>query len=234
MEGFVKTDPTGSHHLHPFPEKPVPSDEDLITQIFLAARTIRDKPGIFENIIVERLGRKLFTVYNWWQQWFWESSTSGKLYSNHARVTTDREDRRIHHMAGEHGSASVFSASDTAAGVGRDPMTFSKIWNQSVQGGNMERRARSQRPPITSSRQDRHVTCMALMDHAALSRALSQELGSFARQKVSVRTARRCLQQYQYSARRWCLNDFTPASHKPPKLGERGGINFHWIASEAK
>ncbi|GFS98477.1 hypothetical protein TNCV_3478671 [Trichonephila clavipes] len=25
----------------------------------------------------------------------------------------------------------------------------------------------------------------------------------------------------RYTKKRWCLNDFTPASHKPPKLGER-------------
>ncbi|GFU75088.1 uncharacterized protein TNCV_4853791 [Trichonephila clavipes] len=36
-----------------------------------------------------------------------------------------------------------------------------------------------------SSREDRHVIRMALMDRAATSRALIQELGSFARQQVS-------------------------------------------------
>ncbi|GFW36660.1 hypothetical protein TNCV_1956601 [Trichonephila clavipes] len=49
---------------------------------------------------------------------------------------------------------------------------------------------------------------MALMDHAATSRALSQELGSFARQQIAARTVRRRLQQYGLSARRprqWLL-----------------------------
>ncbi|GFY24424.1 HTH_Tnp_Tc3_2 domain-containing protein [Trichonephila clavipes] len=69
-------------------------------------------------------------------------------------------------------------------------MTVSRIWNRWVQDGNTECRAGSQRPPITSSREDRHVTCMALMYRAATSRTLSQELGSFARQ-VSARTVRR-------------------------------------------
>ncbi|GFY23742.1 hypothetical protein TNCV_1630241 [Trichonephila clavipes] len=41
----------------------------------------------------------------------------------------------------------------------------------------MDRRAGSQRPPITRSREDRHVTRMALMDRSGTSRALSQELG---------------------------------------------------------
>ncbi|GFS84434.1 hypothetical protein TNCV_4606231 [Trichonephila clavipes] len=43
---------------------------------------------------------------------------------------------------------------------------------------------------LKSSREDSHVTRMALMDHAAPSRALSQELGSFTRQQVSARTVR--------------------------------------------
>ncbi|GFW70405.1 HTH_Tnp_Tc3_2 domain-containing protein [Trichonephila clavipes] len=73
----------------------------------------------------------------------------------------------------------------TAARVGRDTTTVSRMWNRWFQDGNMERRAGSQRPPITSSREDRHVTRMTLMDHASMSGALSQELGSFARQQVS-------------------------------------------------
>ncbi|GFY14876.1 HTH_Tnp_Tc3_2 domain-containing protein [Trichonephila clavipes] len=53
------------------------------------------------------------------------------------------------------------------ARVARDVMTISKIWNRWVQDGNTERRARSQRPSITSSGEDRHVTHMALMERAA-------------------------------------------------------------------
>ncbi|GFX50666.1 hypothetical protein TNCV_2722521 [Trichonephila clavipes] len=51
----------------------------------------------------------------------------------------------------------------------------------------MEPRAWSQRLAIISSRKDRHVTSVALMDRAATSRALSQELESFAGQQVSAR-----------------------------------------------
>ncbi|GIY67361.1 hypothetical protein CDAR_255051 [Caerostris darwini] len=68
-----------------------------------------------------------------------------------------------------------------AARVGRDPMTVTKIWNRWIQDHNTERRAGSQQPPITSSREDRRVTYMALRDRAATSRALSQESGSFER-----------------------------------------------------
>ncbi|GFX19747.1 HTH_Tnp_Tc3_2 domain-containing protein [Trichonephila clavipes] len=81
-------------------------------------------------------------------------------------------------------------------------MTVSRIWNGWVQDGNTEHRAGSQRPPITSSREDRHATLMALMDHEAMSRALSQESGTFARQQVSARTVRRRFQQHGLSARR--------------------------------
>ncbi|GFW58026.1 hypothetical protein TNCV_2741721 [Trichonephila clavipes] len=37
----------------------------------------------------------------------WSTTTSRKLWSNCAQITIDREDRRIHHMAGEHLSASI-------------------------------------------------------------------------------------------------------------------------------
>ncbi|GFV92348.1 hypothetical protein TNCV_3949581 [Trichonephila clavipes] len=57
--------------------------------------------------------------------------------------------------------------------------------------GNAERRAGSQRPPITNSREDRHVTHMALMDREATLRALSWESGSFAGQQVTARIVRR-------------------------------------------
>ncbi|GFT56236.1 integrase catalytic domain-containing protein [Trichonephila clavipes] len=74
--------------------------------------------------------------------------------------------------------------------VGRFPMTVSRIWNRWVQDSNTERRCRSQRPPLTGSREDIHVTRMALMKRTAKSRALRQELGSFARQQMSAQTIR--------------------------------------------
>ncbi|GFY09561.1 HTH_Tnp_Tc3_2 domain-containing protein [Trichonephila clavipes] len=72
-----------------------------------------------------------------------------------------------------------------SARVGRDLMTVSRVWNRWIQDGNTERRAGSQLPPITRSREDKHATRLPLMDRAATSRALSQELGSFARQQIS-------------------------------------------------
>ncbi|GFU96649.1 HTH_Tnp_Tc3_2 domain-containing protein [Trichonephila clavipes] len=77
------------------------------------------------------------------------------------------------------------SCRSIAARVGRNPMTINGIWNRWFQDGNTELLAGSQRPPITSNREeeDRRVTRLALMDRAATSQALSQELGSFTRQQ---------------------------------------------------
>ncbi|GFW40778.1 HTH_Tnp_Tc3_2 domain-containing protein [Trichonephila clavipes] len=71
--------------------------------------------------------------------------------------------------------------------VGRNPVTVSRIRNRGFKDGNMERCARSQRPPMTNSREDMHVTRMTLMDCLTTSRDLSQEMESFARE-VSART----------------------------------------------
>ncbi|GFT45489.1 hypothetical protein TNCV_3781291 [Trichonephila clavipes] len=61
-------------------------------------------------------------------------------------------------------------------------MTVCRTLNRWVQVGNALYCAGSHRRPFTSSREDRHVTCMALKGRAASSRTLIQELGSFARQ----------------------------------------------------
>ncbi|GFW23983.1 HTH_Tnp_Tc3_2 domain-containing protein [Trichonephila clavipes] len=68
--------------------------------------------------------------------------------------------------------------------------------------GNTEHRDGSQRHPITSSRKDRHVIHMALVDSAAPSQSLSHELRSFAKQQVSTRTVRRRLQKHGLSTPR--------------------------------
>ncbi|GFW76347.1 HTH_Tnp_Tc3_2 domain-containing protein [Trichonephila clavipes] len=69
-------------------------------------------------------------------------------------------------------------------------MTVRRIWNGWVHDGKTEFLCWiSTPPPFTTDREDRHVTRMALMYRAATSRALSQELESFARQ-VTARTVR--------------------------------------------
>ncbi|GFU64869.1 transposable element Tc1 transposase [Trichonephila clavipes] len=97
-------------------------------------------------------------------------------------------------------------------------LTVSRIWNQWVQDDNTERRVGSQRPSITGSREDRHVTRMALSDRVALSRALSQALGSFARQKVFAQTVRRRLPQHELSARRSWLRLPLTLHHRQERL----------------
>ncbi|GFY07377.1 HTH_Tnp_Tc3_2 domain-containing protein [Trichonephila clavipes] len=74
------------------------------------------------------------------------------------------------------------------ARVGQDPVTVSRIWNRWVQDSNTECHAGSQRPPFTTSGEDWHVTRMALLERAATSRALSEELWTFARKQVTERT----------------------------------------------
>ncbi|GFT68292.1 uncharacterized protein TNCV_659111 [Trichonephila clavipes] len=80
-----------------------------------------------------------------------------------------------------------------AACVDRDLMTVSRIWKRRFQDGNIACRAVPQRSPITSSPEDRHATRMALMNLVPMSRALSQELGSFPRQQMFPRIDRRRL-----------------------------------------
>ncbi|GFX10924.1 hypothetical protein TNCV_511841 [Trichonephila clavipes] len=75
-------------------------------------------------------------------------------------------------------------------------MTVSRISNRCVQVGDTELHAESQWSLITDNRQDRFVTHMAIMDRAAPSRGLSQELRSFARRQMSARTVRRHLKQH--------------------------------------
>ncbi|GFW08929.1 hypothetical protein TNCV_3474811 [Trichonephila clavipes] len=41
-------------------------------------------------------------MHDFWPQWSQKSITSGKLLFNHAQITTNREDRSIHDMDGEH------------------------------------------------------------------------------------------------------------------------------------
>ncbi|GFS59979.1 HTH_Tnp_Tc3_2 domain-containing protein [Trichonephila clavipes] len=105
-----------------------------------------------------------------------------------------------------------------AARVGRDPMTVSRIWNRWVQDGNTKRHARSQRPPITSSGEDRHVTHMAEINRAVTSRTLSQEWGSSAKQQVSARTVRRCLLPHELSVRRPWLRPPLTLHHRQERL----------------
>ncbi|GFW82627.1 uncharacterized protein TNCV_3491991 [Trichonephila clavipes] len=76
------------------------------------------------------------------------------------------------------------------------------------------------------------------MDRAATSRALSQELGSFARQQVSARTVRRSLLQHGLSARRPWLRLLLTLHHRQESLQwfclqhQDGRIRVRWHRGE--
>ncbi|GFY24173.1 uncharacterized protein TNCV_1012261 [Trichonephila clavipes] len=98
--------------------------------------------------------------------------------------------------------------------------------------GNAER---SQRLSITSSREDRHVIRMALIDRAATSRALSQDLGSFSRQQLSARKVRRLccsmdsqLGDHSYGYTWCCITDRSAfnGGHQDRR------IHVHWHSGE--
>ncbi|GFT50419.1 hypothetical protein TNCV_1004211 [Trichonephila clavipes] len=69
-------------------------------------------------------------------------------------------------------------------------MTVSRIWNRWVQDGNTERRDGSQRTPITSSRENRHLSTWPYTESCSHVPSTESRMGSFARQQVSTRTVR--------------------------------------------
>ncbi|UYV61166.1 hypothetical protein LAZ67_1003682 [Cordylochernes scorpioides] len=94
--------------------------------------------------------------------------------------------------------------------VGRDPRTVSRILNRRFQDSHTERRTGFQRPAITNSREDRHVTCMALMDRIATSLESFSSQNSSKRESLSLRllltlhTKHKRLQWYD-QRRTWTL-----------------------------
>ncbi|GFV79941.1 hypothetical protein TNCV_1217091 [Trichonephila clavipes] len=78
-----------------------------------------------------------------------------------------------------------------AARVGRDPVTA----EYGIDGFRIVIRNAMLDLNGPLAPEDKHVTRLALMDRSAMSRALGQESGSFARQ-VSARTVQRCLLQH--------------------------------------
>ncbi|GFY21046.1 HTH_Tnp_Tc3_2 domain-containing protein [Trichonephila clavipes] len=71
-----------------------------------------------------------------------------------------------------------------ASRVGQDPMSVIRILNRWVQKSSTERRAESQRSPITSSREDPH----SLNGSGNHFYGPESKIRSFARQQVSART----------------------------------------------
>ncbi|GFU99575.1 transposable element Tcb1 transposase [Trichonephila clavipes] len=68
--------------------------------------------------------------------------------------------------------------------------------------GTTDRRGRSHPPQCTTSREDRQIVRMAVMDRSVTSRTIAQHIESVTHHSVSARTIRRRLQQSGLSARR--------------------------------
>ncbi|GFW77704.1 transposable element Tcb1 transposase [Trichonephila clavipes] len=86
--------------------------------------------------------------------------------------------------------------------VGRNHTTVMRICDRWMQGGTTNRRGRSHPPQCTTSREDRQIVCMAVMDRSVTSRTIAQHIESVTHHSVSARTIRRRLQQSGLSARR--------------------------------
>ncbi|GFV11778.1 transposable element Tcb1 transposase [Trichonephila clavipes] len=71
-----------------------------------------------------------------------------------------------------------------------------------MQEGTTDRRGRSHSPQCTTSREDRQIVRMAMMDRSVTSRTIAQHIESVTHYSVSARTIRRRLQQSGLSARR--------------------------------
>ncbi|GFV81122.1 HTH_38 domain-containing protein [Trichonephila clavipes] len=86
--------------------------------------------------------------------------------------------------------------------VGRNQTTVMRICDRWIQEGTTDRRGRSQPPLCTTSREDRQIVHMAVMDRSVTSRTVAQHIESVTHHSVSARTIQRRLQQSGLSARR--------------------------------
>ncbi|GFX46168.1 transposable element Tcb1 transposase [Trichonephila clavipes] len=86
--------------------------------------------------------------------------------------------------------------------VGRNQTTVMRICDRWMQEGKTDRRGRSHPPQCTTSRENRQIMRMAVMDRPVTSRTVAQHIESVTHHSVSARTIRRRLQQSGLSARR--------------------------------
>ncbi|GFV65495.1 transposable element Tcb1 transposase [Trichonephila clavipes] len=98
--------------------------------------------------------------------------------------------------------------------VGRVQITVMWICDRWMQEGTTDRRARSNPPQCTTSREDRQIVRMAVTDHSVTSRTIAQHIESVTHHSVSARTIRRRLQQSGLSARRPLLSLSSTHNHK--------------------
>ncbi|GFW44027.1 transposable element Tcb1 transposase [Trichonephila clavipes] len=79
--------------------------------------------------------------------------------------------------------------------VGRNQTAVMRICNRWMKEGTTDRRGRSHPPQYTTSREDRQIMRMAVMDRSVTSRTLAQHIESVTHHSVSARTIRCRLQQ---------------------------------------
>ncbi|GFV51767.1 transposable element Tcb1 transposase [Trichonephila clavipes] len=86
--------------------------------------------------------------------------------------------------------------------VGRNQTTVMLISDRWIQEGTAHRRGRSHPPQCTTSRGDRQIVRMAVMNRSVTLRTVAQHIESVMHHSVSARTFRRRLQKSGLSARR--------------------------------
>ncbi|GFX43703.1 transposable element Tcb1 transposase [Trichonephila clavipes] len=94
------------------------------------------------------------------------------------------------------------SFSEISSRVGRNQKTVMRICNRWMQEGTTDRRGQSHPPQCTTSREDRKIVRMAVMDHSVTSRTVVHHIESVTHHSVSARTIRRRLQQSGLPTRR--------------------------------
>ncbi|GFW71572.1 transposable element Tcb1 transposase [Trichonephila clavipes] len=85
--------------------------------------------------------------------------------------------------------------------VGRNEANVMRICDSWMQEGTMDRRGRSHPPQCITSREDREIVRMAVMDRSVTSRTIEYDIESVTHHSVSARTIQRSLQQSGLSTR---------------------------------
>ncbi|GFS92756.1 transposable element Tcb1 transposase [Trichonephila clavipes] len=106
--------------------------------------------------------------------------------------------------------------------VGRNQTTVMRICDRWMQEGTTDRRGRSHPPQCTTSREDRQIVRMAVMDRSVTSRTIAHHIESVTHHSVSARTIRRRTQQSGLSAKRLLLG--LPLTQNHRRLRHQWGI----------
>ncbi|GFT95008.1 transposable element Tcb1 transposase [Trichonephila clavipes] len=125
--------------------------------------------------------------------------------------------------------------------VGRNQRTVMRICDSWMQESTMDRLGQSHPTQCTTSREDRQIVLMAVMDRSVTSRTIEQHIKSVTHHSVSARTIRRRSQQSGLSARRPLLG--LPLTQNPRRLrhqwcderrmGRQNGMKLYLLTSHA-